>query len=84
MGYKTKSMVYAKSLKTGLHLTGGPGSGPDDMLNQKMEADKTDKTDKIDITGGVTTDIKNGTESLIKKTPEKKERTKGKASYKRC
>tara|TARA_R110000796_G_scaffold270_1_gene997 strand:- start:2634 stop:3302 length:669 start_codon:yes stop_codon:yes gene_type:complete len=76
MGYKTKSMVYAKSLKTGLHLTGGPGSGPDDMLNQKMEADKTDKTDKIDITGGVTTDIKNGTESLIKKTPEKKERTK--------
>ena len=79
MGYKTKSMVYAKSLKTGLHLTGGPGSGPDDMLNQKMEADKADKakvSDKIDITGGVTADIKNGTESLIKKTPEKKERTK--------
>ena len=73
MGYKTKSMIYAKSLKAGLHFTGGPGSGPDDNLNKILEADKADKakvSDNIGIIGG------NGDGSLIKKTPEKKERTK--------
>jgi len=73
MGYKTKSMIYAKSLKAGLHFTGGPGSGPDDNLNKILEADKADKakvSDNIGIIGG------NGDNSLIKKTPEKKERTK--------